>query len=106
MPRPGDLLPHVDDGPDAVASLHRLERLVDLADGVAVRDELVHLELALKVVVDEAGELRPALDAAERRALPDAARNELERCEGVSKRTTSWEWPWTAGEKMCRGNCW
>lgn len=54
-----------------------------------MRDELVHLELALQVVVDEAGELRPALDAAERRALPDAARNELERCEGVSKRTTS-----------------
>ena len=38
-----------------------------------MRDELVDLERAVHVVLDEAGELGAALDAAERAAFPDAA---------------------------------
>lgn len=45
-----------------------------------MRDELVHLELAVLVVLDEAGELGAALDAAEGAAFPYAARDELECC--------------------------
>ena len=41
-------------------------------------DELVDLELAAGVVVDEAGELAAALDAAEGTALPDTSGDELE----------------------------
>lgn len=44
-----------------------------------MRDELVHLELALQVVVDQIGQLGAALDAAEGAALPHAAGDELER---------------------------
>ena len=43
-----------------------------------MRNELVNLELALKVVVDEAGELGAALDAAESGSLPDTTGDELE----------------------------
>ena len=49
-----------------------------------MRDELVDLELALQVVVHETRQLRAALDATESRALPDAARDELECYGGVS----------------------
>lgn len=75
-------LPHVDDGTDAVAAVHVVEGGVDLAERVAVRDELVDLELAGHVVVDEVGQLRAALDAAEGAALPHAAGDELECCQG------------------------
>lgn len=61
--------------------MHVVESGVDLAEGVAVRDELVDLELALHVVVDEVGQLRAALDAAEGAALPHATGDELECCE-------------------------
>lgn len=42
-------------------------------------DELVDLELTLQVVVDEAGQLGAALDTAKGAALPDTARDQLER---------------------------
>lgn len=45
-----------------------------------MRDELVDLEVAVHVVGDETGELRAALDAAERAAFPYAAGDELEGC--------------------------
>ena len=77
------LLPHVDHSPDAVPLLHRLERVVNFLERLAVRDELVHLEIALQVVVDEARELCAALDATKRGALPHSARDELERCGEV-----------------------
>lgn len=72
------LLAHVDDATDAVAGLHVAECLVDLVEGLAVRDELVDLEVAVHVVGDQAGELRAALYAAEGTAFPDAAGDELE----------------------------
>ena len=72
------ILLHVQHGADAVALLHDLEGLVDLGERLAVRDELVDLEAALEVVLDQVGQLAAALDAAEGAALPDAARDELE----------------------------
>lgn len=71
-------LAHVDNGTNAVASLHDLKGRVDLAQRLAVRDELVDLEAALEVVADEAGQLGAALDATKRAALPHTARHQLE----------------------------
>ena len=62
---PSHLLPHVDHRSDAVPGLHRLERVIDAREGLAVGDEFVNLELALQIVVDEARELGATLDAAE-----------------------------------------
>lgn len=72
------LLLHGDHTAHAVTSLHVLEGLVDLVQGLTVGDEFVNLELAVKVVLDEAGELAAALDAAKRAALPHATGDQLE----------------------------
>ena len=74
------LLPHVHHRPDAVALLHDVESLVDASEILAVRDELVHLQLAVEVVAHESGQLRATLDATERAALPHTAGDELECC--------------------------
>jgi hypothetical protein len=79
-----NLLAHVDDAANAVAGLHVAKGLVDLVEGLAVRDELVDLEVTLHVVGDEAGQLRAALDAAEGAAFPYAARDELEGWEELA----------------------
>ena len=80
-------LPHVQYRPDAVALLHNLEGVVDLAQRLAVGDELVDLQLAVQVVLDEAGQLRPALDAAEGTSLPLATSDELECYRGTELAT-------------------
>jgi hypothetical protein len=80
-----DLLAHVDDAADAVAGLHVAESLVNLVEGLAMRDELVDLEVAVHVVGHKTRQLRAALDAAERAALPHAACDELEGWERVSR---------------------
>jgi hypothetical protein len=80
----GQLLPHVHNASNAVARLHVSECLVDLVERLAVRDELVHLEVASHVVGDEVRELGAALYTAESAAFPDAAGNELEGCLSVS----------------------
>ena len=71
-------LVHVDDAADAVTSLHVLEGGVDLVERLSVGDELIDLELAGHVVVDEVGELSAALDTTESTSLPDTAGDELE----------------------------
>lgn len=76
-------LPHINHTTDAVALLHGVECRINLAQVLAVRDELVDLQLAVHVVGDEVGELRAAFDAAEGAAFPDAAGDELECCEVV-----------------------
>jgi len=43
-----------------------------------VGDELVNLQLAVKVVLDKTGQLRAALDTTESASLPLAASDELE----------------------------
>ena len=45
-------------------------------------NELIHLEIALQIVVHEAGELRAALDTAKSTALPHTPSNELEGTGG------------------------
>ena len=82
-PRDLLLLQHGDDSTDAVALLHNIEGIVDLCQCLAVRDELVDLELAVKVVPDQTGELAAALDAAESTALPHPTSDELECCAGL-----------------------
>ena len=71
-------LAHVDNAANAVARVHVVEGLVDAAEGLAVGDELVDLQLAGHVVVDKVGKLGAALDTTESAALPDTASNELE----------------------------
>jgi len=71
-------LPHVHHATNTIALLHRLECCVDIVQRLAVRDELVHLQLAGQVVVNQARELGAAFDAAEGAAFPDAAGDELE----------------------------
>ena len=71
-------LAHVDDAADAVTSLHVLEGGVDLVERLSVGDELVDLELAVHVVVDEVRELSAALDTTESTSLPDTTGDELE----------------------------
>jgi hypothetical protein len=71
-------LAHVDDAADAVTSLHVLEGGVDLVERLSVGDELVDLELAGHVVIDEVGKLSAALDTTEGTSLPDTTGDELE----------------------------
>jgi len=71
-------LPHIDHAPDAASILHIRKRLVDTLQRLPMRDELVDLELAGHVIVDQVGQLRAAFDAAERAAFPHAAGDELE----------------------------
>ena len=71
--------PHINNTPDTVALLHIRKGLVDAVQRLSVRDELVDFEFSGHIVVDEVGQLGPALDAAERAAFPYAARDKLER---------------------------
>ena len=71
--------PHINDTPDTVALLHIRKGLVDAVQRLSVRDELVDLEFPGHIIVDEVGQLGPALDAAERATFPYAAGDELER---------------------------
>lgn len=71
-------LSHIEDSPNAVALLHNLKSVVDLAQLLPVRDELIDLELALEVILDKVRQLRTALDTAERAALPLTTRHKLE----------------------------
>lgn len=48
-------------------------------------DELVHLQLASQVIVDQIGKLRPTLDATEGATFPYAARDQLEGCRCKNK---------------------
>ena len=71
--------PHINDTPDTVALLHIRKGLVDPVQRLSVRDELVDLEFPGHIIVDEVGQLGPALDAAERATFPYTAGDELER---------------------------
>lgn len=75
-------LPHVDDGSNAVALVQVGEGRVDVLEGLGVGDEVVNLERAVLVSLDNLGQLRSALDTAKGRALPHSAGDELERSGG------------------------
>lgn len=70
--------PAVNNTPDAIARLHLLKRIVDTCQRLTVRDELVHLELAVEIILNQAGQLCAALDAAKGATLPYSAGNKLE----------------------------
>lgn len=69
---------HVDNATNTVTLLHLVEGAVDSTQRLAVGDELVHLELAVQVIVDQTGELCATLDTTEGTSLPDTAGNQLE----------------------------
>src|SRR6202163_1476907 len=68
-----------DDRADDLALVQQVERPVDLLERQHLADHLVDLDLPAQVALHEARQLRAALDAAERRAAPDAAGDQLER---------------------------
>jgi hypothetical protein len=63
------LLPHVNDATNAVSLLHCLKGRVNLRKRLSVSDELIHLELALHVIVNQVWELGPALNSAKSTTL-------------------------------------
>jgi len=69
---------HGNHRPDAVTLLHDIEGGVDLGQCFAVGDELVHLQFTIEIILNQAGELCPALDAAKGTSLPDTSRYQLE----------------------------
>lgn len=71
-------IPHVDHTANAIAMLHGVKRLVDILQRFSVCDELIDLELALHVIIDQARELGAALDSTERTSSPDTACDKLE----------------------------
>jgi hypothetical protein len=58
--------------------MHIMEGGVDVGQWLSVRNELVHLQLAVHVVGHETGELCPSLDTSERATLPYTACDKLE----------------------------
>src|SRR6266404_978282 len=68
-----------DDAADRFAFVHQIEGVVDLLDRHRVGDQAVDVDLAVHVPVDDRGNISPAARAAERRAHPGAAGDELER---------------------------
>ena len=58
-------LPHVNNATDTVALLHGLESLIDAIEVLSVSDELINLQLAVHVIIDQVGKLRTALDTSE-----------------------------------------
>src|SRR6516164_960627 len=66
------------DAPDALALVHQVEPLVDVRQRHGVRDHRIDLDLALHVPVDDFRHVGAAARAAEGRALPDAAGDQLE----------------------------
>lgn len=81
------LIRHANNTTNAVTSLHVTKGLVDVFERLSVGDELVHLELACHVVVDEIGKLSTALDATKGATLPHTPGDELERCQDWSAYT-------------------
>src|SRR5476651_1313271 len=68
-----------DDAADRLAARHQIEALVDALQRQNVGDEIVDVDLLLHVPVDDPRHVGAAARAAEGRALPDAAGDELER---------------------------
>lgn len=75
-----DNLFHIHNAADTVTLLHLLEGSVDISEGLAVGDELVNLQLAVQVVVDQTGQLGAALDTTESTSLPHTTGDQLECC--------------------------
>ena len=63
------LLPHVDYTSNTISLLHCLKSSIDLWKRLPVGDELVDLELALHVIINQVRELGATLDSAKGTAL-------------------------------------
>lgn len=73
-----DLLGHVDDASDAVSSLHLVEGSVNPGQILAVSDEFVNLQLAIEVVINEAGKLSAPFNSSKGAPFPHTPSDELE----------------------------
>src|SRR5665213_3591078 len=73
------LISEHDDRTDRLALMHQIESLVDLLELEHVGDHRIDLDLAVHVPVDDLRDVGAAARAAERRALPDPAGDQLER---------------------------
>lgn len=82
LPHLFPLPPHINNTSYTIPLLHHLKRLIDLSQLPAMRDELVHLQLAVQVVGHQIRQLRSAFDAAEGTPFPHAAGHELESYGG------------------------
>src|SRR5450631_4804966 len=58
--------------------MHQLERLVDIAERHLMRDEVVDVDLAVHVPIDDLRHVGAPARAAEGGALPNAPRHQLE----------------------------
>jgi hypothetical protein len=76
---------HVDNATNTVTLLHLVKGFVDTVQRLAVSDELVHLELAVQVVIDQTRQLCATLDTTEGTSLPDTTGDELECCYMLDK---------------------
>src|SRR5208282_4309423 len=75
--------PSIDDHrSDRLALVHQVESVVDALERHLVGDEIVDVDLALHVPVDDLRHVGAPARAAEGRTLPDAAGDELERAGG------------------------
>ena len=67
------------DGANRLARVHQIEALVDAFERQHVRDQVVDVDLAFHVPVDDLRHVGTAARAAERGALPDTSGDQLER---------------------------
>ena len=67
-----------------VTRVHIVEGSVDVGQWLSVRDELVHLQLAVHIVGHETWKLCPSLDTPKRATLPYTACNKLESWRNIS----------------------
>src|SRR5919108_5006207 len=67
------------DAPDAFAFVHQVESLVDVRQRHGVGNHRIDLDLAVHVPIDDFRHVGAAARAAEGRAFPDAAGDQLER---------------------------
>src|SRR3569833_2398059 len=66
-------------GADRFAALHQLESFIDAVERQRMRDQIVDVELAFHIPVDDFRHVGAAARAAEGRSFPDAPGDELER---------------------------
>src|SRR5436190_24337729 len=68
-----------DDAADGFARMHQIKAIVDLVERKSVGDQVVDVDFAFHVPVDDSRNVRAAPRAAESGPLPDAAGDQLER---------------------------
>src|SRR5688572_32512100 len=68
-----------DDAADRLALVHEVETLVDVRERQAMGDQIVDVDLAVHVPVDDPRHIAASLRTAESRPFPHAASDELKR---------------------------